>query len=219
VTLATTPDPAAAQAFAGCLRTAAGSGTGAAPATASAPTPSPAPPSRAMVASTTPAAALRTGGPWDVLQRADACSIHRLDGPIGVSVASLRGAGLVITIHGRGAFEGGRRYGLRFAGADGAAWTLPVSAVNANTLVWAVPADGLGHRRVADLLRGGMVSVAELEDLPPTRLPPAGSAADDFFRCGEGAFGPPPSPPPPPSRAPQREAGPAASLAAESDRI
>jgi hypothetical protein len=212
VTLATAPDPGAARAFAGCLRTAAGSGP--THPTASASTPSASTPSapRTVVASTA-AAALRTGGAWDVLHRADACSIHRLDGPIGVSVASLRGAGLVITIHGRGAFEGGRRYGLRFAGADGDGWTLPVSAVNANTLVWAVPTDAQGHRRVADLLRGGTVSVAELEDLAPTRLPPAGAAADDFFRCGEGAFGPPPP------RTPQREAGPAPAPTTESGRI
>jgi hypothetical protein len=213
VTLATAPDPGAARAFAGCLQTAAGSGP--AHPTPSASTPSASTPSapRTVVASTAAAAALRTGGAWDVLHRADACSIHRLDGPIGVSVASLRGAGLVITIHGRGAFEGGRRYGLRFVGTDGGSWTLPVSAVNANTLVWAVPTDGLGHTRVADLLRGGTMSVAELEGLAPTRLPPAGAAADDFFRCGEGAFGPPPP------RAPQREAGPAPALATESGRI
>ncbi len=127
------------------------------------------------------------------MQRRDACSLHRLDGPIGVSIASLRGAGLVVTIHGRGAFEGGRRYALLFTAAEGGAagWSLPASAVSANTLIWPVPTDAAGAGRVADLLRGGTVAVAGLESrLAPTSLPPAGPAAEIFFQCGANAFGP-----------------------------
>ena len=175
LTLALTPSASAAEAFVGCVETAA-----------------------AIVRPQPPVAMTRLAGGWEVVQRRDACGLHRLDGPIGVSVAGLRGAGLAVTVHGRGAFEGGRRYELRFSGGAGTDWTVRAQAVSADTLVWAVPEDRSGSARVADLLRGGSLAVAGAGTIiGPAQLPPAGAAADRFLRCGEAVFGPlAPRPPP-----------------------
>lgn len=170
--LALAPSAAAAEDFVGCVETVAASRPG------------------------PPVVEAGLPGGWEVVRRRDACGLHRLDGPIGVSVAGLRGAGLAVTVHGRGAFERGRRYELRFAG-DGpgaaAAWTAGAQAVSADMLVWAVPEDPSGSARVADLLRGGSLAVAAAGTIAgQTRLPPAGIAAERFLRCGETVFGRPP---------------------------